>query len=75
LETITMELARDVVSRAPIALSGMKRSLNILSEYVPPPAGELEEIGALINKALASRDVVEALAAFREKRDPQFKGE
>ncbi len=75
LESFTMELARDIVSRAPLALGGMKRSLNILSKYIPPPAEELEEIDALIAKTLASRDVAEALAAFKEKRDPRFKGE
>ena len=60
--------------RAPLAVGGMKRSLNILSKYTPLPEEEQAEVDALITRALSREDAAEAMAAFREKRDPEFKG-
>ena len=75
LEDFTMELAEEIATkRAPLSIAGMKRALNILSKYEPPYQEEENEINELIAKSLASEDAAEAMAAFREKRDPQFKG-
>lgn len=74
LEEFTMELAREISSRAPLALAGIKRSLHILSRYAPPSEEEEAEMRDLVARALSSRDAMEAMAAFREKRDPRFQG-
>jgi enoyl-CoA hydratase len=75
LESFTMELAEEIaIKRAPLSIAGMKRALNILSKYEPPYQEEENEIYDLIGKALASKDAAEAMTAFREKRDPEFKG-
>lgn len=74
LENFTMTLAREVASRAPLALAGIKKSLHVLSRHIPPSEEETAEMQALISSALCSEDAVEAMAAFREKRDPRFKG-
>lgn len=75
LEAFTIQLANDVSKRAPLAISGIKRSLNILSQYSAPSEDEQVEIKNLIEGAASSRDAREALAAFNEKRDPEFRGE
>lgn len=75
LEYFTMELAEEIaVKRAPLSIAGMKRVMNILSKYELPYQDEEKEINDLIARALTSEDVAEAMAAFREKRDPRFKG-
>ena len=74
LESFTMELAEEVASRAPLSLAGIKRAMNILSKYEPPYQEEENEINEMIAKALTSEDTAEAMAAFKEKRDPEFKG-
>lgn len=74
LEEFTMELAREVASRAPLALAGIKRSLHILSRHASPSEEEAAEMQDLIARALSSEDAVEAITAFREKREPRFEG-
>ncbi len=75
LEDFTLSLAADIAEKAPLALKGMKRIINLLLER-----GELDEAGnaeagALIGASLASRDLQEGQRAFLEKRKPFFRGE
>ncbi|WP_287153295.1 enoyl-CoA hydratase-related protein [Candidatus Solincola tengchongensis] len=74
LETFTEELARRVASNAPLSVSGHKRILRMLSRRLPLTEEEREEANALMGRALSSEDAREGLAAFREKRDPVFRG-
>ena len=75
LEGFTRELARDIAAGAPLSHAGHKLLLRALSP-APSLAGPLrEEMEAAMGRALASEDAREGVAAFREKRDPVFRGE
>ena len=64
-----MELA----TKAPIAIKGIKRALNdgVDGDLT---AGLAVEREAVI-EALGTRDAEEGVAAFLEKRDPEWRGE
>ena len=70
-----MEVARELIApmrdKAPLAIAGSKAILNALSQG----NAEAAMMEALIDAATTSRDYREALAAFREKRKPVFRGE
>jgi enoyl-CoA hydratase/carnithine racemase len=67
-----LALARELAGKSPAALRGAKRLLNASGtrSVAEQFAAEREEIGRLIG----SRDQVEAVAAYFEKRDPVFRG-
>jgi enoyl-CoA hydratase/carnithine racemase len=75
LEEFTLNMARDIAGKAPLAVRGMKRIINLLLE-----SGELDEAGnseagALIAASLGSDDLKEGQRAFLEKRKPVFRGQ
>jgi enoyl-CoA hydratase/carnithine racemase len=74
LETFTRELAQEIAGRAPLAVAGIKKSLNILSSQAEPSEEDKALMDELLKKATGSRDMLEALAAFSEKRAPHFEG-
>lgn len=62
------ELAASVSANGPAAVQGMKRALNALARGT----ADVAAIDAAAAASLASPDVVEGLAALREKRPPRF---
>jgi enoyl-CoA hydratase/carnithine racemase len=70
LDTTVQALAQRLAGLAPLALQGMKQSLNEVA------AGD-DTLGAIRERELrcaASGDLQEGLAAFAEKRPPRFQG-
>lgn len=74
LEDFTMDLAALISSNAPLSLAGHKRSLLLLAGPPEPGAQEKSVLQELVAKALSSEDAREGMTAFREKREPRFRG-
>lgn len=74
VEDLTMDIATDIMKRAPLSLIGMKRSISLLSRNGPRAAKE-PEVTRMVREAISSADAHEGLAAFAEKREPRFRGE
>ena len=74
LEQTTMELARVVAGRAPLAVAAFKAELRGLTSGVPLTADRFEEIQSARSATFVSDDLKEGLSAFFEKRPPDFQG-
>jgi enoyl-CoA hydratase len=70
LETAACVLAERIASRAPLSVEAAKRVASRAADLIPAEAAKstAKELTALVKSA----DHAEALAAFREKRDPKF---
>jgi enoyl-CoA hydratase/carnithine racemase len=72
LQSATMELAREICASSPIAVQEAKKAID-RSLDVPVEQGiELEDLAW--RRAVASEDRREGIAAFNEKRPPEWKG-
>jgi len=70
-----LEVAADIAMLAPLSVQGHKHALNLVAAATALDAAVVAEIGALEAAAFSSADRQEGLAAFGEKRPPNFRGE
>jgi enoyl-CoA hydratase/carnithine racemase len=72
LEIATMELAREICGSSPVAVREAKFAIDRGLGVALEDGIELEDLAW--RRAVASRDRREGIAAFNEKRDPQWEG-
>jgi len=72
LETATMQLADEICRSSPVSVREAKKAIDRGVEIPLEHGIEIED--QAWRKAVASEDRVEGIAAFNEKRDPQWKG-
>ena len=70
----TLALANDVSGNAPLCLATVKAELQTFSEALTIMPDKAERIQSIRRRAYKSHDLTEGLAAFHEKRRPNFKG-
>lgn len=73
-----LDLAGEIAAMAPLTVAGHKAALNAVARHMGYTRGEdddvIGELDALVAQAFASDDLKEGLAAFSEKRPPDFAG-
>jgi enoyl-CoA hydratase len=73
-----LALATEIADLAPLSVSGHKAALNAVARHTGFARGEdgavLDELDGLVRRAFASDDLKEGLAAFADKRRPDFTG-
>ena len=72
LSSITYALAQEIAENAPLAIEGVKITINKLLEYQKLSAEDEAEMLALMIRVNESEDLKEGQKAWREKRKPQF---
>lgn len=73
LQAKAMELAQSIAKNAPIALKQAKQAINQGSEVDLATGLKIEEMCYAIT--IPTKDRLEGLQAFKEKRKPEYKGE
>jgi methylmalonyl-CoA decarboxylase len=74
LEGFTLAMARKIAENAPLSVASAKRQLRALAQALPLSPALAQELAESRRAALESADYAEGLAAFAEKRRPQFGG-
>jgi enoyl-CoA hydratase len=69
-----LELAGEIAKLAPLSVQGHKHALNVVADATALDDSAIAEIRALEEAAFLSADLQEGLAAFGEKRPPNFLG-
>jgi enoyl-CoA hydratase len=75
-DALAAALARagEIAASAPLTVRGHKRALNLIADAQWLGADARAEIAAFEARAFASNDLQEGMAAFAEKRTPDFHG-
>lgn len=74
LDGATQELADAIAANGPLAVRAAKEAINLANEGLDMAAALLAERRIYLDQVLPSNDRLEALAAFREKRPPEYTG-
>lgn len=75
IEEFTLKMAKDITHNSPLAISVIKKQLNLLGKARPMNPSLFEQISELRRQAYQSNDFLEGKNSFLEKRHPNFKGE
>ena len=74
LEATTLETARLIARKAPMAIQAVKEQLRILEDDQPVSVQAMERIAELRRQACEGADFTEGLDAFLARRQPRFGG-
>ncbi|MBW3562534.1 MAG: enoyl-CoA hydratase/isomerase family protein [Actinobacteria bacterium] len=74
LLTEARELTDTIASNAPLSVAGSKRMVDVLASRSSVTDEELDEFAAIQERVWASEDATEGARAYREGRQPRFKG-
>jgi len=68
------DLARAIAANGPLAVAAAKAALDLADGGLPLPQRLDRERALYLERVLPSADRLEALAAFRDKRKPEYQG-
>src|SRR4029079_14702355 len=72
LESTARDLAGEIAANAPLTVRAAKRTIDELVRN--PQTSDLAALDAAVAACFASEDYAEGRLAFKEKRNPRFKG-